>query len=114
MSGRHVLKRKLSFQKGKAELLRKRPKSKLEKNNANEETETSLPVASTSNDLTPLALADQLPWKIVRTPLVTEIGDDGEGGMMELEEVEGVKIIYEENKTGRGRVAGFRVSAVIS
>ncbi|KIK56881.1 hypothetical protein GYMLUDRAFT_46776 [Collybiopsis luxurians FD-317 M1] len=49
--------------------------------------------------------ADSLPWKIVSRPV--ESGLDGDDGILELEEVEGVEIIYEE--TERGRVAKFNV-----
>ncbi|KAJ4473034.1 ATP-dependent RNA helicase [Lentinula aciculospora] len=47
--------------------------------------------------------ADSLPWKIVSRPV--ESGLDGDDGVLELEEVEGVEIIYEE--TEQGKVARF-------
>ncbi|KAE9408744.1 DEAD-domain-containing protein [Gymnopus androsaceus JB14] len=49
--------------------------------------------------------SDSLPWKIVSRPI--ESGLDGDEGILELEEVEGVEIIYEE--TEQGRVAKFNV-----
>ncbi|KIJ33536.1 hypothetical protein M422DRAFT_213415 [Sphaerobolus stellatus SS14] len=54
------------------------------------------------------ATADQLPWKTVLRQDIGELGDNGEGGMMELEEVEGVEIIYDEDGSG-GKIVGFRV-----
>ncbi|KAJ3780339.1 ATP-dependent RNA helicase [Lentinula aff. detonsa] len=49
--------------------------------------------------------ADALPWKIVSRPVDT--GLDGDDGILELEEVEGVEITYEE--TEQGKVARFNV-----
>ncbi|KAF5392731.1 hypothetical protein D9757_000998 [Collybiopsis confluens] len=50
--------------------------------------------------------SDNLPWKTVSRPV--ESGLDGDDGILELEEVEGVSIIYEE--TDRGRVARFNAN----
>ncbi|KAF8505085.1 ATP-dependent RNA helicase [Hysterangium stoloniferum] len=50
---------------------------------------------------------DDLPWKSVCTQDIGEFGDNGEGGMMGLEEVEGVEVVYGEGK--EGRIVGFRV-----
>jgi ATP-dependent RNA helicase DDX24/MAK5 len=50
--------------------------------------------------------ADDLPWKPVLRP--TETGLGGDDGILELEEVENVEVVYEE--TDAGRVAKFRVS----
>ncbi|KAF9467758.1 P-loop containing nucleoside triphosphate hydrolase protein [Collybia nuda] len=49
--------------------------------------------------------ADDLPWKTVSRP--QEAGLDGDDGILELEEVEGVEVVYEE--TDGGRVARFKV-----
>lgn len=46
-----------------------------------------------------------LPWKAMARPM--ETGLDGDDGILELEEVEGVEIVYED--TGKGRVAKFKV-----
>ncbi|KAF8635393.1 hypothetical protein AX15_000394 [Amanita polypyramis BW_CC] len=48
---------------------------------------------------------DELPWKRVTRPLETGLGDDW---ILELEEVEGVVVEYDE--TERGRVARFKVT----
>jgi hypothetical protein len=58
--------------------------------------------------------AGNLPWKTITPALLSGPGDlsfDAEGGMMELEEVEGVEVVYEDANTegGRKRVS-FRVS----
>ena len=51
--------------------------------------------------------ANELPWKVVQR--AHEAGlDSGLDGIMELEEVEGVEVVYEE--TEGGRVAKFNVS----
>ena len=47
-----------------------------------------------------------LPWKTLKRPQVA--GFDGDDGILELEEVEGVEVVYEE--TEGGRVARFNVS----
>lgn len=52
--------------------------------------------------------ADDLPWKPVSRPLEAGIGFDG---MLELEEVEGVEVIYET--TDGGRVVKFKVSFIV-
>jgi hypothetical protein len=53
--------------------------------------------------------AEELPWKKSRRPLKTGlVGDDG---ILELEEVEGVEVVYGITEGG-GRVAKFRVSLV--
>jgi ATP-dependent RNA helicase DDX24/MAK5 len=49
--------------------------------------------------------ADELPWKTVTRPF--EAGMGGDDGIMELEEVEGVEVVYET--TDGGRVAKFNV-----
>ncbi|KAI5887142.1 DEAD-domain-containing protein [Schizophyllum commune H4-8] len=48
---------------------------------------------------------DDLPWKTVKRPVVA--GLDGDDGILELEEVEDVEVVYEE--TEGGRVARFNV-----
>jgi ATP-dependent RNA helicase DDX24/MAK5 len=48
---------------------------------------------------------ESLPWKKVSRPL--ETGMEGDDGILDLEEVEGVEIVYET--TERGRVARFKV-----
>jgi ATP-dependent RNA helicase DDX24/MAK5 len=50
--------------------------------------------------------AEQLPWKKSRRPLETGLG--GDDGILELEEVEDVEVVYE--MTEGGKVAKFRVS----
>ncbi|KAG1747358.1 ATP-dependent RNA helicase [Suillus lakei] len=42
---------------------------------------------------------DGLPWKAVRRP--TETGLDGDDGILELEEVENVEVVYEDTEGGR-------------
>ncbi|KAG6861318.1 hypothetical protein C0995_001637 [Termitomyces sp. Mi166 len=42
---------------------------------------------------------DELPWKKVARP--KEAGIDGDDGILELEEIEGVDVIYEETEGGR-------------
>lgn len=49
---------------------------------------------------------DNLPWKSLHRPGVA--GFNGDDGILELEEVEGVEVVYEE--TEGGRVARFNVS----
>jgi ATP-dependent RNA helicase DDX24/MAK5 len=50
--------------------------------------------------------ANDLPWKVIHR--TDEAGvDTGMEGIMELEEVEGVEVVYEE--TEAGRVAKFHV-----
>ncbi|KAJ7634913.1 ATP-dependent RNA helicase [Roridomyces roridus] len=51
--------------------------------------------------------ADALPWKAVSRPM--EAGMDGDDGILELEEVDDVEVVYEE--TGAGRVLTFNVVA---
>jgi len=51
---------------------------------------------------------DDLPWKTVKRPQDTGLG--GDDGILELEEVEDVEVIYEE--TDAGRVAKFKVSRI--
>lgn len=48
---------------------------------------------------------DELPWKAVRRP--SETGLDGDDGILELEEVENVEVVYEN--TEGGRVIKFNV-----
>ena len=54
-----------------------------------------------------LSLHD-LPWTTLRRPQVA--GLDGDDGILELEEVEGVEVVYEE--TEGGRVARFIVRII--
>jgi ATP-dependent RNA helicase DDX24/MAK5 len=49
---------------------------------------------------------DGLPWKTVNRP--SETGLDGDDGILDLEEVENVEVVYED--TERGRVMKFNVS----
>lgn len=56
-----------------------------------------------------LSLHD-LPWKTLPRPQVA--GLDGDDGIMEIEEVEGVEVMYEEMEGGR--VARFNVSHPVS
>lgn len=56
-----------------------------------------------------LSLHD-LPWKILQRPQVA--GLNGDDGILELEEVEGVEVVYEETESGR--VARFNVSPTTS
>lgn len=51
---------------------------------------------------------DDLPWKTVSRP--SETGLEGDDGILELEEVDGVEVIYEN--TEGGRVVKFSVSQV--
>lgn len=51
--------------------------------------------------------ANDLPWKTVKRTQEAGI-DAGLEGIMELEEVEGVEVVYEE--TEKGKVAKFNVS----
>lgn len=51
---------------------------------------------------------DELPWKKVARP--QEAGVDGDDGILELEEIEGVDVIYEE--TSGGRLVKFAVCLV--
>jgi ATP-dependent RNA helicase DDX24/MAK5 len=48
---------------------------------------------------------DDLPWKTIARPAETGLG--GDDGILELEEVEGVEVLYEETK--KGRVTRFKV-----
>ncbi|KAJ2933972.1 hypothetical protein H1R20_g3167, partial [Candolleomyces eurysporus] len=48
---------------------------------------------------------DDLPWKTISRPAETGLG--GDDGILELEEVEGVEVVYEE--TAKGRVTKFKV-----
>ncbi|KAJ3810882.1 ATP-dependent RNA helicase [Lentinula aff. lateritia] len=54
--------------------------------------------------------ADSLPWTTVSRPV--ETGLDGDDGILELEEVEGVGVTYEETESGR--VARFNVRRMIT
>jgi len=49
---------------------------------------------------------NDLPWKSVSRPSDTGLGEDD--GILELEEVEGVEVVYED--TDVGRVVKFNVS----
>ena len=50
---------------------------------------------------------DDLPWKSVSRP--SETGLDGDDGILELEEVDGVEVVYEN--TSSGRVVKFNVGS---
>jgi hypothetical protein len=52
----------------------------------------------------------ELPWKNLQRPQVAGLGCDD--GILELDEVEGVEVVYEE--TEGGRVAKFSVSRTTS
>lgn len=54
--------------------------------------------------------ANDLPWKMVKSRQEAGLHTELEG-MMELEEVDGVEVVYEEGSAGR--VATFRVSRTI-
>ena len=49
---------------------------------------------------------DKLAWKKVSRPKVS--GFEGDDGIIELEEIDGVDVVFEEKETGR--VARFEVS----
>lgn len=49
--------------------------------------------------------ADDLPWKVVARPV--EAGMGGDDGILELEEVDDVEVVYED--TEGGRVVKFNV-----
>ncbi|TFK38098.1 P-loop containing nucleoside triphosphate hydrolase protein [Crucibulum laeve] len=53
--------------------------------------------------------ANDLPWKTVVRPLEAGIG--GDDGILELEEVEGVEIVYED--TENGRIPKFKVVDIV-
>jgi len=53
--------------------------------------------------------ADELPWKTVKRP--AETGINGDDGILELEEVEGVEVVYET--TEGGRVVKFNVRVYV-
>jgi ATP-dependent RNA helicase DDX24/MAK5 len=50
--------------------------------------------------------ADALPWKVVKRP--AETGAGGDDGILELEEVDDVEVVYKD--TEAGRVVTFNVS----
>lgn len=50
--------------------------------------------------------ADALPWKVVKRPV--ETGAGGDDGILELEEVDDVEVVYKD--TEAGRVVTFNVS----
>ena len=50
--------------------------------------------------------ANDLPWKTVSKPREADLGD-GFDGVLELEEVDDVEVVYEE--TAGGRVVKFKV-----
>ena len=52
---------------------------------------------------------DDLPWKTLSRPM--ETGLSGDDGILELEEVEGVEVVYEE--TEKGRVTKFKVRTTL-
>lgn len=49
--------------------------------------------------------ADELPWTTVQ---IGDTGDDGQGDILEFEEVEDVEVFYTDDGKG-GKVVGFRV-----
>lgn len=55
------------------------------------------------------AALDELPWQTVARP--SEAGLDDYGDVLELEEVEGVDIVYEGE--GDGKVARFHVRSLL-
>jgi ATP-dependent RNA helicase DDX24/MAK5 len=52
---------------------------------------------------------DGLPWKTVSRPSETGLG--GDDGILDLEEVEDVEVVYEQ--TDAGRVVKFNVSTLV-
>jgi hypothetical protein len=55
---------------------------------------------------------NDLPWKTVRTQGdVGGFGDEAEGGMLILEEVEDVEVVYGQSEGGK--IVGFKVSALL-
>ena len=57
-------------------------------------------------------IADDLPWKTVPTQGdVGGFGDGAEGGMLALEEVEGVEVVYGDGDAGK--IVGFRVGGML-
>ena len=54
--------------------------------------------------------ANDLPWKTVKSRQEAGFSSNMDG-MMELEEVEGVEVVYEQN--AGGKVARFKVSGVL-
>jgi hypothetical protein len=66
----------------------------------------AVPSASRKRLKTHPTSLDGLPWKAVRRP--SETGLDGDDGILELEEVENVEVVYED--TEGGRVMKFNVS----
>lgn len=65
----------------------------------------AVPSASRKRIKTHPTSLDGLPWKAVRRP--SETGLDGDDGILELEEVENVEVVYED--TEGGRVMKFNV-----
>ena len=53
---------------------------------------------------------DTLPWKTISRP--RETGMAGDDGILELEEIDGVEVIYEEKD--HGRIATFKVSVMLT
>ena len=53
--------------------------------------------------------ADELPWKRMSSRYFSSegLGEEGGAGMLEIDEVSDVEVVYEE--TDGGRVAKFRV-----
>ncbi|KAF8592186.1 DEAD-domain-containing protein [Ramaria rubella] len=82
-------------------LSRKKPKRTLQISSSKRQN------AAKSSSLSVAANVDELAWKKVRTQGdVGGFGDDA-GGMLELEEVEGVEVVYGD--TEGGKIVGFRV-----
>lgn len=105
MADRHSLKRKPSLRESDSS--RKTLKKKRKKDGLSQATTTRK--VSSGRSVRIVEMADRLPWKTVSTPFVTDFGDEGEGGIMGLEEVEGVEVVYEDGEGGQGRVVSFRV-----
>lgn len=76
-------------------LLKKNPKRKIK-----DQSSTTRKKAKTRHHT-----LDELPWKTVSRP--QEAGLDGDDGILELEEIEGVEVVYEN--TEGGRIAKFNV-----
>lgn len=64
------------------------------------------PTAARKKSKTQHHSLDNLPWKTVSRPSETGIG--GDDGILDLEEVDNVEVVYEQ--TEAGRVAKFNVS----
>ena len=79
--------------------VRKLGKSKKRKHDGKE---TLVPLKKQRKEI---GSVNDLPWKIISRPNAT--GFEGDDGILELEEVDNVEVLYEE--TENGRVAKFKV-----